>query len=300
MRVSLPLLVGLAPSATVPMVRFFPVPLARSAGGAPAEPLISIAIRDAAGLYRNPAVAGHPIRAAFAPIPSMEATMQAKYRQALPQMGEELFLTDGGLETTLIFHEGLELPHFAAFMLLRRTRGGRRSGATSRPTWRSPARPARAGRSRRRPGGRTPTGGHRLGYDAAALDAANAAAVALRRRAPRRAEAAGDADRARRRRRPARRRLPAGEPDDRRGGRALSRAADRRLAAPGRDMVTALTMTYPEEAIGIVRAAAAAGCPCVVSFTVETDGRLPTGHAARRRRRGLSTRRPAAHRPTTW
>lgn len=42
----------------------------------------------------------------------------AKYRNALPQLGGKLFLTDGGFETTLIFHEGLELPDFAAFPLL--------------------------------------------------------------------------------------------------------------------------------------------------------------------------------------
>jgi len=43
------------------------------------------------------------------------------------------------------------------------------------------------------------------------------------------------------------------------------------------DLVSALTMTYAEEAIGIVRAASAAGIPAAVSFTVETDGRLPSG-----------------------
>ena len=37
-----------------------------------------------------------------------------RYRDALPQLGGDLFLTDGGIETTLIFHEGLELPFFAA------------------------------------------------------------------------------------------------------------------------------------------------------------------------------------------
>ena len=42
-----------------------------------------------------------------------------EYRNALPQLGGDLFLTDGGLETTLIFHEGWELPDFAAFLLLR-------------------------------------------------------------------------------------------------------------------------------------------------------------------------------------
>ena len=44
-------------------------------------------------------------------------------RHALPQLMGNLFLTDGGIETTLIFHEGLELPHFAAFYLLRSPAG---------------------------------------------------------------------------------------------------------------------------------------------------------------------------------
>ena len=42
----------------------------------------------------------------------------AKYRHALPQRNSGIFLTDGGMETTLIFQEGIELPHFAAFVLL--------------------------------------------------------------------------------------------------------------------------------------------------------------------------------------
>jgi homocysteine S-methyltransferase len=49
------------------------------------------------------------------------------------------------------------------------------------------------------------------------------------------------------------------------------------LAAAGADLVTALTLGYPEEAIGVVMAAAAHDIPCVVGFTVETDGRLPSG-----------------------
>jgi S-methylmethionine-dependent homocysteine/selenocysteine methylase len=43
------------------------------------------------------------------------------------------------------------------------------------------------------------------------------------------------------------------------------------------DLVTAITMTHAEEAIGIVRAASSVDMPVVVSFTVETDGRLPSG-----------------------
>src|SRR5680860_634845 len=42
----------------------------------------------------------------------------SKYRTALPQLTESTFLTDGGLETTLIFNQGIDLPHFASFDLL--------------------------------------------------------------------------------------------------------------------------------------------------------------------------------------
>jgi len=47
----------------------------------------------------------------------------AKYRDELHQHTGELFLTDDGLETTLIFHDGLDLPEFAAFDLLRTKEG---------------------------------------------------------------------------------------------------------------------------------------------------------------------------------
>ena len=50
-------------------------------------------------------------------------TARAKYRDHLPQLDGGLFLTDGGLETTLIFHEGWDLPCFAAFVLLDSDRG---------------------------------------------------------------------------------------------------------------------------------------------------------------------------------
>ena len=68
----------------------------------------------------------------------------------------------------------------------------------------------------------------------------------------------------------------------------------------GADIVTAITMTYVEEGIGVARAAKAAGMPAVVSFTVETDGRLRTGHGRSARRSRPATRRPAATRSTTW
>ena len=49
------------------------------------------------------------------------------------------------------------------------------------------------------------------------------------------------------------------------------------LAKTGADVVSGYTLTYPAEAIGIVRAAQRFGLPVVIAFTVETDGRLPTG-----------------------
>ena len=45
------------------------------------------------------------------------------YRTALPQLSDEVFLTDSGLETDLIFHGGFDLPEFAAFVLIDDTRG---------------------------------------------------------------------------------------------------------------------------------------------------------------------------------
>src|SRR4029453_4276519 len=49
------------------------------------------------------------------------------------------------------------------------------------------------------------------------------------------------------------------------------------FAETAADFVNALTLTYAAEAIGIAQAAAAAGLPVAISFTVETDGRLPSG-----------------------
>ena len=202
--------------------------------------------------------------------------MQAKYRQALPQMGEELFLTDGGQETTLIFHDGLELPHFAAFTLLATDEGraalrryyaayvaiarrDRRGLVLETPTWRS-----------------NPDWGARLGYDGAALDAVNAAAVAF-------VAALRDAGEA------AEPMVLSGAIGPRGDGyrpESLMSAEEAQayharqigvFAAAGVDLVSAFTMTYVEEAIGIVRAAAAAAVPAVISFTVETDGCLRSG-----------------------
>lgn len=203
----------------------------------------------------------------------------AIHRNALPQMGDDCFLTDGGLETTLVFHRGLDLPHFAAFGLLRTDAGraelaryyasyveiakrDRRGLVLDTATWRS-----------------NPDWGARLGYAPEALDAVNAEAVGFIR-AIRDAEATPDAPM-----------LLNGVVGPRGDGYAPDfhmTAAEaevyhgrqvRVFAAAGVDMVSAITMTYVAEGVGVARAAAAAGLPAVVSFTVETDGRLRDGAA---------------------
>jgi homocysteine S-methyltransferase len=190
----------------------------------------------------------------------------------------ELFLADGGLETTLIFHRGIELPCFAAFTLLADATGRaaleayyapylalaaeRGTGIVlDTPTWRASA-----------------DWGEQLGYDAQALDAANRAGVGLVR------ELAS--------------RLPASSPaivNGVVGPRGDGYVADERMSADeardyhaaqlrtfadaGADATTALTMTYADEAVGIVRAAGDAGVPIAISFTLGTDGRLPSGQS---------------------
>ena len=185
-----------------------------------------------------------------------------------------LAVTDGGLETTLVFHHGIELPDFAAFPLVDTDAGrealaayyepylalARRLGApivVDTPTWRANL-----------------DWGARLGYDAARLAAVNRRSVELVRDL---AIAAGVEF------------VLDGVIGPRGDGYVVGAAmsADeaaayhglqaRSFAEAGADMITAVTMTYAEEGIGVARAASAVGLPSVVSFTVETDGALPSG-----------------------
>ena len=186
-------------------------------------------------------------------------------------------LTDGGLETSLIYHQGLDLPHFAAFPLVETSDGKRALEdywmpylavadehgvpfVVDTPTWRA-----------------SPDWGARLGYDAAALWAANEAAARFAR------HLTGHVGEA----------IVNGVVGPRGDGYVVGEqmsadeAADyhgpqiEALAGAGADQVSAITFTYPDEAIGFVRAASAVGVPCLVSFTVETGGRLPNGDALR-------------------
>lgn len=196
----------------------------------------------------------------------------------LPQLqGSGLFVTDGGLETELVFHDGRDLPAFAAFPLLETSDGrlrlrryydgylriarAQRAGfVVETPTWRAnPDWAAQLGCSRRR------------------LDELNRAAVGLAEEV--RAAATTDGITA----------VvsgcvgPRGDGYDPGETMTPDEAQDYHAAQIGTfsstsaDQITAITMTNTAEAIGVVRAAVAVGIPSVISFTVETDGRLPTG-----------------------
>jgi S-methylmethionine-dependent homocysteine/selenocysteine methylase len=198
------------------------------------------------------------------------------YRDHLPQLDGDLFLTDGGIETTLIFHRGLDLPEFAAFDLLKDDEGTEELRSYYRP-YLELAREHDAGFVLESPTWRaSPRWGERIGYSEAEVEAMNRRAIELM--AELREEAGSDA--------PVvisgcigpeddgwfpKRFLPADAAGDYHSSQIGT------FAETAADMVTALTMTYPDEAIGITRAAAAAGMPAVISFTVETDGSLPNG-----------------------
>ena len=160
---------------------------------------------------------------------------------------------------TLIFDDGLELPDFAAFPLLEDEAGPRGAARYFEPLRRDRAR-ARASAScwRPRPGAPTPTGRRGSATTARQLDAVNRAAI----------DAAGElrdahrdrrhADRHQRLHRPARRRLQPGDADDRRRGAATTTPCRSRPSPTTEaDMVTAITMTYADEAIGVAARRAA-------------------------------------------
>lgn len=204
-----------------------------------------------------------------------------RYRNALPQLGADIFLTDGGIETTLIFRHGFELPHFATFVLHDDARGR----AAMRQYYRKYldiANKARCGFVLESATWRAnPEWAARLGFDSERLVEINRRAIAFLERI--RDEYAGDG-------------LPiviSGNIGPRGSGYVAGdmmtsgEASEyhelqiRTFAETAADMVTAMTMTYPGEAIGIVRAAQAAGLPAVIGFTTETDGRLPNGQTLR-------------------
>ncbi len=200
----------------------------------------------------------------------------ARHRDALPQLGDGLFLTDGGLETVLVFHHGIDLPEFAAFDLLKDDVGARtledyftpytelarESGlgfVLESPTWRANPRWAAA-----------------IGYSETELEQMNRSAIALMERIRDRLDGVdpvvisgcvGPHDDG----------YAPGETLSADNAQAYHATQINTFADTAADLVTAITMTYAEEAVGITRAAAAAGIPAAISFTLETDGRLPSG-----------------------
>ena len=202
-----------------------------------------------------------------------------KYRDNLPQLGGDLFLTDGGIETVLIFHEGLDLPEFAAFDLLKDEEGTERLRSYYAP-YVALARERGVGFVLESPTWRAnPRWAEEIGYDREQLDRLNRKAIALLEEIRDEQEAGGP---------PIVISGCVGPHDDGYNPVELLTAEAAQeyhstqigtFAETAADMVTAITMTYADEAIGIVRAAADAGLPAAISFTVETDGRLPSGQA---------------------
>ena len=199
------------------------------------------------------------------------------YRNSLPQLDGSVLLTDGGMETTLVFIDGFELPCFASFPLLEQDEGrealtryfgpylevARRHGTgfvLEAATWRA-----------------NPAWGAQLGYSLDDLAEANRRSIRFVEEIRAREERPG---------RPFVISAPIGPEGDAYDPASHMTADEAEafhswqvgvLADTATDLVAGFTITYVEEAVGIVRAATATGMPVVVSFTVETDGRLPSG-----------------------
>jgi homocysteine S-methyltransferase len=202
--------------------------------------------------------------------------MTTSLRTSWPGTGT--VVTDGGLETWLLFDRGVDLPEFAAYPLVATDEGRRlldeyyehyvSIASTARahvvletPTWRA-----------------NPDWAERLGHDRATLATMIDAAVETVTRARSRYAGGGSF-------------LVSGSVGPRGDGYVVGDVMDAteaaeyhafqvgRLADAGVDLVTAMTLGYVDEAVGVVRAAVAAGVPAVIAFTVETDGTLPSGTA---------------------
>lgn len=201
----------------------------------------------------------------------------SQYRNELPQLSGDLFLTDAGLETDLIFNHGIEIREFAAHTLLPSEQGREALARYFRgflalardydagfildsQTWKAHMHWA-----------------ENLGATEQDLQEANRESISFIAKI--RDEFAGN-------NKPVVLNAvmgPRGDayaPEARLAAREAEDYHARQLewlAATEVDMVTALTFTQSDEAIGLVHAAQKAGLPVVISFTVETNGCLPTG-----------------------
>lgn len=203
----------------------------------------------------------------------------AKYRMNLPQLSGDLFLTDGGIETTMLFQEGLDLPYFAAFHLLNDPKGLKAfkkyfhshcsiaekykvGFILEAVTWRASLDWAQ-----------------KLGYSKSGLDEMLHKAVEFL--IPFRDEYENKDTKI----------VISGCIGPRGDGyvpgelMSINEAEDyhsmqiETLCKTSADMLTVLTLNYVDEAIGVAKAAKSHNMPVVISFTVETDGKLPTGQS---------------------
>jgi S-methylmethionine-dependent homocysteine/selenocysteine methylase len=190
-----------------------------------------------------------------------------------------MYLTDAGMETVLIFHQGIDLAHFAAFPLVDTPDGraalrhyyrpflelarDRDTGfVLSAPTWRA-----------------NPDWGALLGFDDEGLAAVNRRAVAFTEAVRDEVLGVDERDRV------VLEAFVGPRSDGYRPTELMTAGEAERyhatqlqaLAGTGCQQLGAMTLAYVEEAIGIVRAAKAVGLPVVIGFTVETDGHLSSG-----------------------
>lgn len=198
-------------------------------------------------------------------------------RPTLPHLHGGPFLADGGLETTLVFLEGIDLPSFAAFPLVL-TEAGRGTLARYFAPYLTEARDRSIGFVLDTPTWRAnPDWAEKLGFGLDDMLEANRRAVSFA--ANLRDEAGG----------PSTPIVLNGVVGPRGDGYVVGstmtvdhaaryhRPQIEALRDGGADMVSAVTMTYMEEAVGIALAASGLGVPVALSFTVEIDGRLPCG-----------------------
>ncbi|MCK5370992.1 MAG: homocysteine S-methyltransferase family protein [Cyclobacteriaceae bacterium] len=200
-----------------------------------------------------------------------------KYRNNLPQLNGKTFLTDGGLETTLIFHQGLDLPHFASFDVLTRPNGKeiikdylldyieiarkRKMGfILESPTWRA-----------------SKDWGYKLGFTRDSLDEVNTVAIAQLEDIRNEHE---DHDSPM---------VISGCIGPRGDGYSASVIMSvveaqnyhgeqiKTLSLTAADLVSAHTINYSNEAMGMALAAKENEIPIAIGFTVETDSKLPSG-----------------------
>ena len=192
----------------------------------------------------------------------------------LPPLDGRIWIADGGLETTIVYLHGIVLPSFAAFPLLDHAAGREELARYYTPYLREARRrdlPMVLDTPTWRASGDWATD---LGWSAAALARLNAASVGFVCKLAQEQQVEvvlngaigprGDG-------------YVVGAAMSAEEAAAYHAAQIRALVDGGAELVTAVTMTYAAEAIGVVRAARDASVPVAVSFTVETDGRLPSG-----------------------